>query len=137
MFTLLVAPAVDTVAPAWVTGAVVDRSGVGTYMHLVRSPEDPERADIRKLPPELRDRGAEWLKSLMKSTAASWEEPILLLLNDGVARTFNGIGVALLDKTADVLFESPPDAALWALVASGKVEHTMSVPVFFRAMVKS
>lgn len=131
-FTLIEAPPADAPIPEWVTGAVVDRAGMDVYLHLIRSPEDPERADIRLLPAELRDRGAEWLKSLMTSGAADWHAPILALLADHVPRTFNRIGVELLDKTADILLETPPDEALWALVAAREVEHTMSTPVFFR-----
>lgn len=131
-FFELITPPADSVIPEWVTGARVDRSGMSAYLHLTRSPEDPERGDIRLLPTELRDRGAEWLKGLMKSGAADWHAPILALLADNVARTFNRIGVELLDKTADVLFETPPDEALWALVGLGQVEHTMNTPVFFR-----
>ena len=136
MFALLEAPAVNTAIPEWVTGAVVDRSGLAAYRHLIRSPEDPERGDIRKLPAELRDRKALWQRTLNKSTVESWMEPILVLLSDGLARTFNRIGVELLDKTADVLFESPPEAALWRLVTEKRVEHTMAAPVFFRLAVR-
>lgn len=102
------------------------------YTHLVRAPDDPERVDIRTLPEAIRDRKAAWRLSLAKQPASAFRDPILALLGDGVVRTFNRIGVELLDKTADVLFGLPPDHALWELVSEGLVEHTMTVPVFFR-----
>ena len=132
-FELIDPPATGEI-PEWVTGSVVDRTGRYAYLHLIRGMGDPERGDIRKLPTELRDRGAEWLRKLLKSSAESWQEPILLLLADNVPRTFNRIGVELLDKTADVLFESPPDEALWMLVAERRVEHTISTPTLFRVV---
>ncbi len=116
----------------WVTGPTVRRDGLAHYLHLVRSPDDPERVDIRTLPEALRDRVAAWRRSLAKATPESFEEPILALLADGVPRTFNRIAVELLDKTADVLLDTPPDRALWSLVFASKVEHSIAVPVLFR-----
>jgi hypothetical protein len=53
-------------------------------------------------------------------------------LADGRARTFNAIGVELLDHTADTLLGSPYDEALWQLVEAEQLEHTMEAPVLFR-----
>jgi hypothetical protein len=118
----------------WVTGPnTADRSGLAGFTHIIRSPDDPERTDIRKLPEALRDRAAEWRRRLKKSSVGDWKRAIWTLLSDGAPRTFNRIGVELADKTADLLLGLPPDRALWALVAEGRVEHTMVAPILFRA----
>jgi hypothetical protein len=116
-----------------VTGEVVDRSGIAKYTHIIRAPDDPERSDIRALPEALRDRTARWRRELKSSRVDAWRWAIWQLLSDGQPRTFNRIGVELLDKTADVLLELPPDRALWSLVADKRVEHTTSAPILFRA----
>lgn len=36
------------------------------------------------------------------------------------------------DKTADVMFTSVVNDALWALVDDGVIEHTMEAPILFR-----
>jgi hypothetical protein len=116
-----------------VTGpGTVDRSGLAQFTHIIRAPGDPARTDIRKLPRELRDLTAEWRKALKASSVADWKRAIWTLLSDGVPRTFNRIAVELADKTADLLIDLPPDRALWALVAEGRVEHTMEAPILFR-----
>jgi hypothetical protein len=69
--------------------------------------------------------------TLAKTRAADWRVAILRHLSDGKARTLNRIGVELLDKTADILFGSPVDEALWSLVADGLVEHTLVAPIRF------
>lgn len=126
------AAAAEPEEPEWVTGNYADRSGIARYLHLERAPGDPERGDIRKLPEHLRDRAAVWRRSMAKATVASFKEPMLALLADGVARTFHRIAVELFDKEANVLFEMPPDLALWELVAEERVEHTLARPILFR-----
>ena len=59
-------------------------------------------------------------------------DDIMELLADGRPRTFNAIGVKLLDHTADTLFRSPYDQALWQLVEREAIEHTLDVPILFR-----
>jgi hypothetical protein len=122
----------QAVREEWVTGATIDRSGAAVYTHLIRAEDDPERTDIRALPEALRDRAAEWRRALKKTSVDTWKWAIWRLLSDGQPRTFNRIGVELLDKTADVLLDLPPDRALWALVAEQKIEHTTHAPILFR-----
>jgi hypothetical protein len=112
----------------WISGYQVDREGVFAYVHLVRAPDDPER------PPRPAGGQADRRPHLTldKSKPEDWREPLRALLADGQARTFNRIGVELLDLTADVLFESPVDRALWELVFDGEVEQTMKAPILFR-----
>jgi hypothetical protein len=114
---------------------LVDRRGMARFTHIIRAPDDPERSDIRKLPEALRDREATWRRRLKTSSVKDWKSAIWTLLSDGQPRTFNRIGVELVDKTADLLIDLPPDRALWALVAEGRVEHTMGAPILFRARV--
>lgn len=114
------------------TGPTADRSGLARFTHIARAAGDPDRTDIRLLPPELRDRTAAWRRGLAKRDPAEFRAPILALLSDGAARTFNAVGVLLLDKTADNLLDLPPDVALWTLVADGLVEHTEHGPILFR-----
>lgn len=120
-----------TIDQAWVHGPL-KRSGAKVYLHLVRGPYDPERSPRAKAGTEGSDTLAIWRKELNKEATGPWKARILDLLRDGRPRTFNEIGVTLLDKTADVLLSTPPDKALWELVAEGKVEHTNHVPIYFR-----
>lgn len=101
------------------------------YVHLIRSPDDPKRSSRPKggrvdRAPHL---------TLARTSSEDWEAQILALLKDGTPRTFNEIGVELLDKTADVLACTPVDDALWGLVARGELEHTLDAPVLFRSIV--
>jgi hypothetical protein len=106
----------------------VDRSGMAAYVHLIRAVDDPERSP--RPVGGYADRSPHL--TLAKTCAAEWRVAILRHLSDGKARTFNCLGVELLDKTADVLFGSPVDKALWSLVADGLVEHTLVAPIRFR-----
>ena len=111
----------------WQTGKLVDRSGTFAYIILVRAPEDPSRS-----PRGTRKDRVGWQHDLAKTTIKEWEEIILQHLSDGEARTFNRIGVELLDKTADTLLKLNPEEALWSLVAEGRVAHTLRAPIYFR-----
>ena len=115
----------------WVTGLVADRSGIARYTVLIRAPDDPERMHEEK------DYVALWRRRLIKDTAETWFFRIGDHLLDGVARTMNRIGVELLDKTADNLFETPFEEGLWQLVEERHVEHTMDAPVLFRMRPES
>jgi len=113
----------------WVTGKLVDRSGTSNYIVLIRAPGDPDRT-----PRGARNRDrVGWQHDLGKTTVKEWKEIILQHLSDGVARTFNRIGVELLDKTADTLLGLNPERALWSLVEDGRVAHTLRAPIYFRS----
>ena len=113
----------------WSTGKLVDRSGTFAYIVLVRAPEDPSRSPRGK---GRKDRVG-WQHDLKKTTIKEWKEIIFQHLSDGVARTFNRIGVELLDKTADTLLGLNPEEALWKLVEEGKLAHTLRAPIYFRS----
>jgi hypothetical protein len=116
-----------------VRGVAVDRAGIAAYVHLIRGPQDPERS---ARPKGGRADRAPHL-TLAEVALETCREQILGLLSDGEPRTFNCIGVTLLDHTADTLFESPYDDALWQLVSEGRLEHTLEAPVFFRVCATS
>lgn len=113
----------------WVTGQLPDRSDMFAYVVLIRAPGDPERT-----PRELakRDGTAEWRRVLMKRPVAEIETAISLHMADGSARTMNRISVEMIDKTADVVHDTPFEWALWGLVSKGQLEFTMQAPVLFR-----
>lgn len=111
----------------WTCGPV-DRSGVAAYLHLIRARNDRERSPRPQ--GGYADRSPH--RTLAKTCATEWRDVILAHMHDGVARTFNRLGVELLDKTADVLFQSPVDDALWSLVSDGLIEHTLAAPILFR-----
>lgn len=117
----------------WVTGDVVDRSGLASYLHLVRAPDDPERSSREARQAKHGKAGAalQW-RDLKKASPDSWRARILEHLADGVPRTFNRITVELVDQTADVATTGPADPAIWSLVTDGLVEHTLTTPVYFR-----
>ena len=104
-----------------------DRSGMFDYVVLIRDQHDPER--------KKRGREAGDVKphlTLRKTTAVDWAERIASHLSDGVPRTFNRIAVELVDKTADVVCDTPVEAGLWLLVEQERIEYTPAAPVFFR-----
>lgn len=69
---------------------------------------------------------------MAKCPVPKLEALLLEGLGDGRPRTFNRLGVELFDLTADVLFTTPVNTALWRLVERGLIEHTMEAPVLFR-----
>jgi hypothetical protein len=98
------------------------------YVHVIRHPDDPERSPRPRGGRE--DRAPH--RTLAVVAADEFKPQILALLSDGVPRSFNRIGVELLDQTADMLLGSPVDRALWALVDAGDLELTLEAPVLFR-----
>jgi hypothetical protein len=115
--------------PDFVRGIAVDRSEMGCYLHIIRGADDPERSPRPK--GGVRDK-APHLTLRRTTTVEGWKTQIERLLEDGRPRTFNAIGVELLDQTADTLLDSPVDHALWSLVDAGALEHTLTAPVYFR-----
>lgn len=113
----------------WVTYVRPVFTGAEAYIHLVRAPDDPER---KKWERGERDLAAEWLRNLNRSEPSFWQPKLLALLQDGAARTFNRIGVELIDKTADVLFGTPVETALWDLLERGAIEMRNHTPILFR-----
>jgi hypothetical protein len=113
----------------YVRGVRVDRAGLARYLHLIRDPDDPERSP-RPIGGRA-DRSPH--RTLAELSAEACGNEILALLADGRPRTFNAIGVELLDHTADTLHGSPYEKALWELAARGALEHTLDVPVLFRS----
>ena len=122
------APPSPTAPREFVRGVRVDRSGMAQYVHLIRAADDPERSP-RPVGGRA-DRAPH--RTLSVRPVATCSEDILRLLSDGRARTFNAIGVELLDLTSATLFGSPYDEALWALVESQDLEHTLDIPILFR-----
>ena len=122
-------PAAAAATPReYVRGVPVDRSGIAQYVHLIRATGDPERTPR---PLGGREDRAPHL-TLAEVPIPTCETRILGLLSDGVPRSFNRIGVELLDHTADTLLNSPYDRALWNLVERAELEHTMDAPILFR-----
>ena len=128
-FAAMVPPPATPAAPReFVRGVAVDRSDMAGYLHLIRGEGDPERSP-RPIGGRL-DRAPH--RTLEEVSVEKCCEDIIGLLADGQPRTFNAIGVELLDHTADTLFRSPYDQALWQLVEREAIEHTLDIPILFR-----
>jgi hypothetical protein len=123
-------PAPEPPAPplAFVRGVPVDRTGLAGYAHLVQDEADPARSE--RPVGGRKDRMP--LRTLALTTVDHWRDRLLAHLADGEPRTFNRIGVELLDHTADMLYRTVVDRALWSVVDEQLLEHTWTVPVFFR-----
>lgn len=135
----VVEDAEDEIVPlaerTWVTGDVVDRSGLAAYLHIIRDPDDPERSTREERRARLGDEATfEWKKLRHKNAAPMWREAILKLMADGQPRTFNAMAVIIADMTADVVAEGAAPDVLWALVAEEKLEHTLETPILFRLL---
>lgn len=123
----------DPAALEW-TRAPVDLSGVARYAILVRAPGDSERRsrEDRHAAMGVESAASEW-KRLKLATAEQWAERFAAVLADGRPRTLNALTVELADATADMAGDNAA-AALWLLKERGKVEHTVEVPVLWRAI---
>lgn len=114
------------------TSDPVDRTGLASYMHLIRAPGDPERRSRKARQDAMgKAQAATHWRTLAKAPVAQWRAAIAELLSNGTPRTFNSISVALCDMTADVAPDNA-DTALWALVADRVLEHTLETPIYFR-----
>lgn len=108
-----------------------DVDGLRAYLHIVRAPDDPDRsAGPREGGPRRKDSAPHTTAN--RSSVQDHGAEILAHLADDVPRTFNRICVEVWDKTADIFYGTKVDAALWALVATGQIEHTNRVPILFR-----
>jgi hypothetical protein len=116
----------------WATGGTVDRRELAGYLHLVRAPDDPER---------VRPKGG-WddkapHRTLAKLPYAECERRLLAGLADGTPRTFNRLTMEVFNLTADVVFTTQVNDALWRLVGRGEIEHTTEVPILFRTTTRA
>jgi hypothetical protein len=116
------------------TRRVPDRSGKAAYVIIIRGPHDPERRSVAR---SLAKKGQKvtkplgWRKVLkFDPEATMWL--IMKHLSDGEPRTFNRIGVEMLDQTADHLFETPFEDAIWLGVERGYIEYANWAPILFR-----
>ncbi len=124
----LTAPEPPKEPRVFVRGAAIDRTSIARYLHIVRGPDDPQRSP--RPVGGLDDRAPHL--TLATATLQDCRAQILALLADGHARTFNAIAVELLDHTADTVLDSPYDRALWHLVETDELEHTLDLPILFR-----
>jgi hypothetical protein len=114
----------------WKTGPIF-RVGAHRYIHLIRAPGEPD--SMRNQDRPVRDGIAQWLKDLKLADRTTWERRVHDSLKKiGKPCTFHRLGLEMLGRSADVLFESPIDDALWSLVEKGVVDHTIRVPILFR-----
>lgn len=118
-----------TVAHGWVTGHLPDRTGAHAYTVLIRAPGDPERTPREE---GVRDRKADWRRALMKQPIEEIEAAITAHTQDGAARTLNRLSIEMIDKTADIIHDTPFEWAVWSLVSKRVLEFTMTAPVLFR-----
>jgi hypothetical protein len=107
-FAAMVPPPAPAAPREFVRGVAVDHSDIAVYLHLIRGQGDPERSP-RPIGGRL-DRAPH--RTLEEVPVEKCRDDIMGLLADGRPRTFNAIGVELLDHTADTLFHSPYDQAL-------------------------
>lgn len=123
----------DCRPPEWTTDPV-DRDGLAAYTVAIRHPDDPSRRDRARSLGGMT--GSEEkllrLKDLKKATPEEWRRRIVAHMADGEPRTFNRIGVELVDTTADNLIQSSAEDGLWLAVAAGELEHTLRAPILFR-----
>jgi hypothetical protein len=117
---------------AWTTGGEMDRSELAGYLHLVRAPDDPERVRPKG---GHADRAPH--RTLAKLPYAECERRLLAGLADGTPRTFNRLCMEVFNLTADVVFTTQVNDALWRLVGRGEIEHTLEVPVLFRPTTRA
>lgn len=106
----------------------IDLSGMSAYCVLVWGPDDPARSARPK--GGVADKTPH--QTNKKTSRAAWALRIEALMEDGVERTFNRMCIEMIDQEASLAHGGPIEEALWMLVAQGRLEHTMEVPVYFR-----
>jgi hypothetical protein len=108
----------------WCTGFTP--AGAHVYVHLIRGVDDMER--------RARYKGQDKAPHLTakKTSQETWERLLLAVLSDGEPRTFNAICLELTEKTADVMFSTPLNDALWRLCELWQIECTMVSPIYWR-----
>jgi hypothetical protein len=116
----------------WSTGHF-DREGADRYVHLIRSPSDPRDVSARGGKVGRTTANAQ----LGQQTKESWRAAIEQLLETSAPVTFNALCLLLCARTADIMFETPLDDALWSLVDDARIEHTWDAPILFRAIKKA
>lgn len=121
-------------ADDWDTGGHLQRGYMSTFMHIVRSPLDPERLSRKKRQEMHENSVTKWCGDLKAGTKPQWKAKILEVLAGGELLTFNAIVLRAsgMEYTADVAHGKAPDSALWELVGERKIEHTMATPILFR-----
>lgn len=127
----------EVVPPCWHTGVVPDRSGMGRFTEMIRSPTDPDRQARSTYTPAVA--AQRWKKELGLRAAdkgkidpRDWCDRIVELMKDGEPRTLNAISVLLVDLCADATAGSILGESLWSLVEARMFEHTCEAPIFFR-----
>lgn len=114
--------------PVWLR-EVPDFSGANAFIALVRDPRDPVR---KPRPPTGTPRDTAPHRTIAKTPMDLWAHEIEEHLKDGIPRTMNRIAVEMLDKTADIVFQTPFERGLWYLVERERVEFTNDAPIYFR-----
>lgn len=140
--------AVDEVRERWATWKkksdaswtswAPDRGGSAAYVIVGRGPHDPERRSVAR---SLARKGQKVTKPLGWRVVLKFDPErtmglIMKHLSDGEPRTFNRIGVEMLDMTADHLFQTPFEDAIWLGVERGYIEYANWAPLLFRLTPK-
>lgn len=98
-----------------------DRAGVAKYLHLVMWKHDPKESRARGA--EARKtgaRGVDW-QSKVATEEQARASIVALLESDRQPRTFNCMCMQLHGSGASGFLETPTEAALWGLVAEGRL----------------
>lgn len=100
-----------------------DRRKLAVYAHLIRAAGDPKETKARGGG----QRKPGWEKRL--GSPEDWIPKLLELAQE--PRTFNAMCVMLVGTTADVLFDSVIDKALWLAVEREQLAWTPEAPIHF------
>ena len=110
-------------APVWTYHVGLPDRSEAPFAHLIRwrwdPPETKARGSVVESGERRARRAAGWETRI--GTPEEWAPKIDGLLADGQPRTFNRIAVELIGATADVMFETALDVALWSLVERERV----------------
>jgi hypothetical protein len=118
----------DDAGREWHSVELPDRSAQYAYLVVVRGDGDPERSPR---PAGGRDDRAPH-RTLGKTCPEDWFAVILATLEEIGESTMHRLSVHILDKDSSIVFKSPFEEALWALVGRGELEMTWEAPVLFR-----
>jgi len=125
----------DLSSAEWNTRAIPNREGLGFYIVAIMASHDPERSAREDR--EFRgEKGTKHAADLRKVPIEEAKRQMLAVIDKYEPVTFNEICIRLLDINASMALGGNYESALWELVETGTIEHTMEAPIYFRRVRK-
>jgi hypothetical protein len=121
----------DLSSATWSTGLLPNREGIYAFIVAIMAPHDPARREREDRKHGYQE-GTKRARDLRNASIEVAREQVLSAIAAHEPATFNEVCVRLLDLNAVDCTGGNYEAALWGLVETGAIEHTMEAPIYFR-----